>query len=66
MLGYFSDGSVVSCPRCDFCKSNILAMFKKKPFEKWNLKKPSDFTSYAEDNGWVLVNYKWNEKVPQF
>lgn len=66
MIGYFSDGSVVGCPRCDFCKSNILAMFKKKSSEKWNLKKPNDFTSYEEDNGWVLVNYKWNEKVPQF
>lgn len=66
MIGYFSDGSVVGCPRCDFCKSNILAMFKEKPMKKWDLKKPGDFVSYEQDNGWVLINYKWKEKVPQF
>jgi hypothetical protein len=66
MVGYFSDGSVVGCPRCDFCRSNILAMFKEKPMRKWDLKKPDDFVSYEEDNGWVLINYKWKEKVPQF
>ena len=67
MVGYFSDGSVVGCPKCDFCKSSILAMFKEKPRSgKWNLKKPDDFVSYEEDKGWVLVNYKWKEKVPQY
>ena len=66
MVGYYSDGTVVACPRCDFSKSNILAMCKKKPMGKWNLKKPDDFISYEEDNGWVLINYKWKEKVPQF
>lgn len=65
MVGYFSDGSVVSCPRCDFCKSNIMAMFKEKPMGSWDLVKPDDFVSYEEDNGWVLIDYKWNEKVPQ-
>lgn len=66
MVGYFNDGSVVGCPRCDFCKSNILAMHNKESSETWNLKKPNDFVSYEEDNGWVLINYKWQEKVPQF
>ncbi len=66
MVGYFSDGSVGGCPRCNFCRSNILAMFKEKPWRKWDLKKPDDFVSYEEDNGWVLINYKWKEKVPQF
>jgi hypothetical protein len=67
LVGYFSDGSVVGCPKCDFCKSSILAMFKEKPRSgKWNLKKPDDFVFYEEDKGWVLVNYKWKEKVPQY
>ena len=26
------------------------------------LKKPNDFISYEEDNGWVLINYVWKEK----
>ena len=66
MVGYFSDGSVVGCPKCDFCKSNILAMFKEKPFGTWDLKNPEDFSSSDENNNWVLVNYKWKQKVPQF
>lgn len=66
MVGYYDDGTVVGCPRCDFCRSNILAMLKVKPMGKWDLKKPDDFISYEEDNGWVLINYKWKEKVPQF
>ena len=66
MVGYFSDGTVVGCPRCDFCRSNILAMFKEKPMGTWDLKKPEDFISYEADKGWVLINYKWKEKVPQF
>lgn len=66
MIGYFSDGSIVACPRCDFCKSNIMAMFKVKPTGSWNLVKPDDFVSHEEDNGWVLIDYKWNEKVPQY
>lgn len=65
MVGYFSDGSVVGCPRCDFCKSNVLAMFKEKPMGSWDLVKPDDFVSYEEDYGWVLIDYKWNKKVPQ-
>jgi hypothetical protein len=40
-------------------------MFKEKPMRKWDLKKPDDFVSYEEDNGWVLINYKWKQKVPQ-
>lgn len=66
MIGYFSDGTVVGCPKCDFCRSNILAMFKEKPMRKWDLKTPTDFVPYEKDNGWVLINYKWQEKVPQF
>jgi hypothetical protein len=62
MIGYYSDGSVVGCRGCDFIKSNLLEMLKEKPMEKWNLKKPNDFISYEEDNGWVLINYVWKEK----
>ena len=63
MVGYFNDGSVVGCPRCDFCKSNILSMFKEKPMSSWDLKQPDAYD--PNDNCWVLVNYEWKEKVPQ-
>ncbi len=66
MVGYYTDGSVVVCPRCDFCSSNILGMSKEQPTGKWDLKKPENFVSYEEDKGWVLTNYEWKEKVPQF
>ena len=65
MLGYFSDGTVVGCPKCDFAKSNVIGMYNQEPIRRWNLKKPDGFTSYKEDKGWVLINYKWKVKVPQ-
>ncbi len=64
MVGYFNDGSVIACPQCDFTRSNLLSMSQKRPFRKWNLKKPDDFISFEEDNGWVLINYKWKVKAP--
>jgi hypothetical protein len=62
IMGYYNDGTVVGCPRCEFTKSTLVDMAKQKPMGKWNLKKPDDFVSYEEDNGWVLINYQWKLK----
>jgi hypothetical protein len=64
MLGYFNDGTVVGCPRCDFCESNILSMYKEKSVRRWDLTQPEDYD--PNDKSWVLVNYEWKEKVPQY
>jgi hypothetical protein len=64
LIGYFNDGTVVGCPTCDLCRNNISSLYKMKVIKHWNLHKPDHFTSYHQDNGWVLVNYKWHAKVP--
>ena len=64
LIGYFNDGTVVGCPKCDLCRNNISSLYKMKVIKHWNLHKPNHFTPYHQDNGWVLVNYKWHAKVP--
>lgn len=64
LIGYFNDGTVVGCPKCDFCRNNTSSFYKMKVIKHWNLHKPDNFISYHQDNGWVLVNYKWYAKVP--
>jgi hypothetical protein len=78
LIGYFDDGTVVGCSRCSFCKSNILEMFNIKPMGKYTLQAngyllvnnserilPKIVSNNGVEN-WVLIDYKWNEKVPQY
>lgn len=75
LRGYFDDGTIVGCPRCDFCRSSILAMFDEKPMGTYKVQSDGsllvnnserEFPKYNNDNGWALIDYKWNEKVPQY
>lgn len=75
IVGYFDNGTVVVCPKCDFCRSNILTMFNENPSGIYEINNDGslqvnhserEYPNYNEDKGWVLINYKWNEKVPQF
>lgn len=74
MIGYFDDGTIVGCPQCDFCRSSILEMFNLDPMGTYEVqsdgsllvnKSEREFPNFKDDNGWALINYKWNEKVPQ-
>lgn len=66
LRGYFSDGTTVGCPRCDFCKSNIEAMFNAKPDGTYSNEEVFNEANRSDDDGWVLKDYKWTTKVPQF
>ncbi len=75
LVGYFDNGSVVSCPKCDFCRTNILTMFNELPTGIYEINNDGslqinhserEYPNFNEDKGWVLINYKWNEKVPQY
>ena len=75
MLLYFNDGTIVGCPRCDFIKSNIVASFSAEPDGTYTVEEDGsllinnndkEFPNYNEDNGWALIDYKWNKKVPQY
>lgn len=68
LIGFFSDGSVTSCPRCDLTKRNVNSLSKKKPYAKYTVKKDHllvngermDFyiegTEVSPD--WVIMDYK--------
>ena len=64
LIAYFNDGTKVGCERCDFIKSNIERMFKKKPFEYYSNDEILNEIKENGKEGWALVDYKWNMKVP--
>ncbi|GEM_PF-1424888 len=75
LRGFFNDGTIVGCARCEFCRSNILQMFNDTPIGTYEVqsdgsllvnKSEREFPDYQSDKGWVLIDYKWNEKVPQY
>lgn len=77
MIGYFDDGTIAGCPKCDFCRTNIMAMFKARPIGRYIVKNDgcllvtNSEKRCPEDNKntighWALVNYKWGEHVPQY
>lgn len=37
LLGFFDDGTVSGCPRCDLCRENINALKKKAPHEQYEV-----------------------------
>jgi hypothetical protein len=81
IIGYFDDGTVANCVRCDFIRSNILTLFNEKPIGSYEILSDGSllikgvhgnnnserlFPNYEDDAGWALIDYKWNEKVPQY
>ncbi|RQO32642.1 hypothetical protein DBR32_03350 [Taibaiella sp. KBW10] len=78
MTAYFDDGTYTSCMHCDFNKSNIESLFKGKPDGTYKVLKDGRI-QYSNSNieekprppkrkfedGWMLIDYKWNTKVPQ-
>jgi len=76
IVGYFDDGTITGCPRCDFCKSNILGMFNKEPHGTYIVQTDGSLLingtdkevptySNADVDGWALIDYKWFIKPPQ-
>lgn len=74
--GYFDDGTIVGCPRCDFCKSNIEAMFNEKPIGTYIVEEDGTLVIDGSEkenpeyrnsdyDGWALIDYKWYIKPPQ-
>jgi hypothetical protein len=77
VIGYFNDGTVVGCAKCDFCRSNILQMFKEKPFQKYivesdgsllidGVEKIIPVFNNTQFDEWALIDYKWYIKPPQY
>lgn len=68
LVGYFSDGSVVGCPRCDLSKENVDSLSKTKPHATYTAKKDyllvggkEKIEIYADGEvspDWAILDYK--------
>ena len=72
LIGFFDDGSVSGCPRCDMIKENVSTLYETPPHARYEA-----YKDYLTMNGdrmdfceagvlkpeWVLFEYKWAIKV---
>lgn len=76
ITGYYNNNTYTGCPRCDFCKSNILNMYSAAVagtyviqhdgsllLNNGNMERP---TTESNTGSWALINYKWHIKPPQY
>lgn len=71
LVGYFDDGTVAGCPRCDLLKENVEALYTTKPFDTYTLEKDGHLKRAEGDNllpqagkgdspyTWAMIDYKW-------
>jgi hypothetical protein len=69
LLGFYNDGTVAECPRCDLLKSNIAVMAKQKTKRKYQSSKDHLIIDGDErldiyidgkvSPDWAMVDYKW-------
>jgi hypothetical protein len=66
LIGYFDDGTIVGCPRCDLMAENIEAIKTREPHSKFKLENgiliseqgDSISINSMRNNEWAIVNYK--------
>lgn len=66
LIGYFNDGSVASCPRCDLIRENVKGLYKQKSNGTFTVNNDGTLTVKGsgkidpkQEDGWVMINYKW-------
>jgi len=66
LIGYFNDGSIVGCPRCDLIRENVKNLYKQKSNGSFTVNndgtlnvKGSGKVDPKSEDGWVMINYKW-------
>lgn len=64
LLGYFDNGSIVACPKCDFTQSNVDILYHQESVGSWDKNKtPESFMLDQNDpdlkSSWVMVDYGW-------
>jgi len=71
LVGYFDDGSVVGCPRCDLLDVNIESLYEEKPFSTYTVNPDGTLfidraeVEYPREAGedempeWAMIDYKW-------
>ncbi len=64
LIGYFSDGTIASCPRCDLIKSNVENLSSASVTGTYDPTKMSKTMDYHTESDWAMWDYKWI-KQPQ-
>ena len=71
LVGYFSDGTVVGCPRCDLLKENVENLPSGEVLRRYTVTKDGALVTNNSDReipnaknnnigeGWALIDYKW-------
>lgn len=68
LLGFYDDGTVATCPRCDLIKENIDALNSKEVNAKYeskngyllmNNERMDIYTNGEISKDWAMVDYKW-------
>lgn len=65
LRGYFDDGTITACPRCDLLKDNVNDLYSEKPFETYTVEdgfllidgEAKEYPDTAQD--WAMIDYKW-------
>jgi len=77
LVGYFSDGSIVGCPRCDLLKENVENLFGGEILRSYTIVKDGSLLMSNGDRqiptaknnnigeGWALIDYKWYVNINQ-
>lgn len=72
LIGFFDDGSVSGCPRCDMIKENVATLYETSPHARYEnhgryLILQGTRMDFYEDSvlkhEWVLFDYKWAIKI---
>lgn len=73
LIGFYSDGTVAGCPRCDLVATNIEAMKGNKPHSGYKLENGKIILTDGEEMipqnkpgstpEWALIDYKWQIQV---
>lgn len=75
LVGYFNDGTIAGCPRCDLAKVNIEYLYSAESHAKYTIKNgclliddereecPKMPTNTSD--GWAMIDYNWNVRVSQ-
>ncbi len=66
LIGYFDDGTISSCPRCDLTDESIASLKNKKPYSKFKIVDKVLISEQGDtipinsmkNNEWAIVNYK--------
>ncbi|MBQ4912830.1 hypothetical protein J8L85_00175 [Maribacter sp. MMG018] len=73
LIGYFDDGTIVGCPRCDLIDENIELIKSRKPHSRFKvidkilISEQGDSVpiNSMKNNEWAIINYKSTLREPK-